>query len=155
MDDDIPQKQRSVREPISLNKKEGPARSIGKSVSFKYSNLSRINSGEAKVKMLSSKFAPIQDIKGSKYTKERSLFERKNSFKSERTSVSSPRTPSSSFIAKTDKKLASCGEASLVSSVRNHRGSKPLQADNKSMTFSRSSSFAVRDGSETVSLGLI
>lgn len=147
VDDVVPQKQRSVREPISLDKKEGASRSMGKSMSFKHTN-SGPNSGESKVRMLSSKFPSFQDPKRSRYTKDQSLSERKNSFSAERTSVSSPTSTSSSFTAKNDKKLAPCAEGTLLSSVRNQRDTKPGQSDSKSVALSRSSSFVVRKGSE-------
>lgn len=146
VDDVVPQKQRSVREPISLDKK-GALRSMGKSMSFKHTN-SSLNSGESKVRMLSSKFPSVQDSKRSRYTKDQSLFERKNSFSAERSSVSSPTSTSSSFTAKNDKKLAPYAEGTLHSSVRNQRDTKPGQSDSKAVALSRSSSFAVRKGSE-------
>lgn len=140
-DDFIPQKQRSVREPISLDKK-GALRSIGKSMSFKHTN-SSLNSGESKVRMLSSKFPSVQDIKRSRHTNER-----KNSFSAERSSVSSPTSTSSSFTEQNDKKLAPYAEGTLLSSVRNQRDTKPRQSDSKAVSLLRSSSFAVRKGSE-------
>ncbi|KAL9249095.1 ASI1-immunoprecipitated protein 2-like protein [Drosera capensis] len=74
--DDIPQKRKQ-----SVVAKDRLGKMLGKSFSFKGSS-SRINLGEAKVKMLSPRSSHVQELNGLKYSKERS-FERKNLIKSD------------------------------------------------------------------------
>ncbi|KAL3521770.1 hypothetical protein ACH5RR_019919 [Cinchona calisaya] len=154
VDDFVPQRQRSVRGSAFLDKKEGASRSISKSMSFRITNSGRQNIGESKVKMLSPKFSHIQEIKGSKHSKDRNIFERKNSFKSGRISVSAPMANPGALAAKNDQKLVSFGEPNLHSSARNFHDVKAIQSESRSMILSKSSSFAARIGSELpVSLG--
>ncbi|GAB2209484.1 hypothetical protein Droror1_Dr00026702 [Drosera rotundifolia] len=74
--DDIPQKRKQ-----SVVAKDRLDKVLGKSFSFKGSS-SRINLGEAKVKMLSPRSSHVLELNGLKYSKQRSL-ERKSSIKSD------------------------------------------------------------------------
>ncbi|XP_027159396.1 uncharacterized protein LOC113760860 isoform X2 [Coffea eugenioides] len=154
VDDFVPQKQRSVKSSVSLEKKEGAARSISKSSSFRLTNSGRPNIGESKVKMISPKFSRIQETKGSKHTKDRNLFEKKNSFTSQKVSGSLPMANPGALAVKNDQKLVSSAEPTSLSSARNFHDTKAIQSESRSMILSKSSSFAVRTGSEPpVSLG--
>lgn len=155
VNDVAPQKQRLVREPASLDKKEGDARPMSKSVSFKLTNAGRLNFGEPKVKMLSPKCSNIQETIGSKHTKDRNLFERRNSFKSERMSVSPSIANSGTLTAKNDQKLVSSGEPNSLFLARNFHDTKVTQSDSRSL-LSKSPSFVGRSASELpASLGMI
>ncbi|KAL7230297.1 hypothetical protein ACSBR2_008739 [Camellia fascicularis] len=152
-DEVVPQKQKSPREPASLDMKDGTVRLIGKSMSSKSFNLGRLNPLESKVKMLSPKFSHGQDLKGLKQAKEWNLPERKNSFKSERSMVSSAMGNTSVSTLKGDKKIASYGESYSLPSVSNHRELKGVQSDTK---FSKPTSHVAHKGSEiSVPLGEI
>ncbi|XP_057462366.1 uncharacterized protein LOC130752582 isoform X3 [Actinidia eriantha] len=147
VDEVVLQKQKSARDLASLDVKEGANRSIGKSISFKSVNPGRLNPSESKVKMLSPKFSHGQDIKGLKPAKEWNLLERKNSFKSERSVVSSAVGNNTFSVLKSDKKIASCGESYPLPSVSNNREPKGVQSNSKSSTLSKSTSFVARRGS--------
>ncbi|XP_057478874.1 uncharacterized protein LOC130766198 isoform X3 [Actinidia eriantha] len=147
VDEVVLQKQKSARELASLDVKEGAIRSMGKSISFKSVNPSRLNPSESKVKMLSPKFSHVQDLKGLKPAKEWNLLEKKNSFKSERSVVSSAVGNTTVSMLKSDKKLASCGESYSPPSVSNNREPKGVQSDSKSSTLSKSTIHVARRGS--------
>uniref|UniRef100_A0A5B7AG95 PHD-type domain-containing protein n=1 Tax=Davidia involucrata TaxID=16924 RepID=A0A5B7AG95_DAVIN len=156
VDEAVPQKQKSARESASLDTKDGAGRLIGKSMSFKSANSGRFNASESKVKMLSPKFSHGQDLKGSKQAKDRSLFERKNSFRLERPLGNSAMATSVVSTMKVDQKLASRGETHSLSSVSNNHELKGVQSDNKLTTLSKVTSYVARRGSEMpVSLGEI
>ncbi|KAG7980620.1 hypothetical protein I3843_05G191200 [Carya illinoinensis] len=146
--DEVPQKQKGAREHTSIDMKEGPARMISKSMSFKPANSGRTNASESKVKMLSSNFTHVQDLKGLKQAKERGPFERKNSCKLERPLISSTTASSTVLTAKVDQKLGSRGETSLPSFVSNNRDSKVVQSDGK-LSLSKVTSSVGRKGVET------
>lgn len=118
--------------------KERAARMMGKSVSFKSANSGRSNVSESKVKMLSSKVTPLQDLKGLKQGKERSTIERKNLSKLERPLVSL--TTSSAMVSTPKVDQASRGETSLLSSVSNLREHKAVLSDGKLSTSSKATS---------------
>ncbi|CAI9755296.1 unnamed protein product [Fraxinus pennsylvanica] len=128
------QRLKSVREPASLHLKEGTVKSIGKSTSFKSTNSGRF---ESKVKMISPRLTHVQDIK---HRKERSSFERKSTFKSER-----PSAKPTISMSNDDKKLGSLGESSLLTSRRETKAALP---DSKSATLLKSSSFVARRNSD-------
>ncbi|XP_062147410.1 ASI1-immunoprecipitated protein 2 isoform X4 [Alnus glutinosa] len=132
VDEVVPQKQKGAREYTSIDTKEGAARIMSKSMSFKYANSGRSNATESKVRMLSPKFNHVQDPKGLKQTKERGTFERKNLSKLDRPLVSSTTANATVSTPKVDQKLASRGETSLPSFVSNNRESKVVQSDGKS-----------------------
>ncbi|ONI25965.1 hypothetical protein PRUPE_2G329000 [Prunus persica] len=144
--DDVPQKQKGSKEHSSLDMKERVARMMGKSVSFKSANSGRSNVSESKVKMLSSKFSHVQDLKGLKQAKERSTIERKNLSKLDRPLAS---FPAASPIVSTPKiDPASRGETSLLSSVSNNRESKVVLPDGKLSTVTKSIGNLTRKGVE-------
>lgn len=124
-------KLKPVRESIGLDAKESSTRSMSKSMSFRSISSSRNNISESKVKMLSPKFSPAQD-KGQMQTKERNQFERKNSFRSER-------SPSTSVPSKTDQRSAFRGDPSALSSSSNIRDSRTGQLDGKPVSLLKSS----------------
>uniref|UniRef100_A0A5B7AJ90 PHD-type domain-containing protein n=1 Tax=Davidia involucrata TaxID=16924 RepID=A0A5B7AJ90_DAVIN len=148
VDEFVPQKQKSARELVSLDSKEGAVRLMGKSMSFKSANSGRLNASESKVKMLSPKFSLVQDLKGLKQAKDRNLFERKNSFKLERPTVNSVVTSSTVPPIKVDQKLPSRGETQSLPSPSNNREPKGMQSDSKLTTLSKLTSHAARKGSE-------
>ncbi|XP_062001165.1 protein PARALOG OF AIPP2 isoform X1 [Rosa rugosa] len=149
VDNIVPQKQKGSKEHGTLDMKERTARMMGKSVSFRSPDSGRSNVSESKVKMLSSKFNPLQDLKGMKQLKERSTVERKNLSKLERPPVS---LITSSAIVSTPKvDQASRGDTSLLSSVSNLREHKALLSDGKLNTSSKAISSLTRKGVETQS----
>ncbi|KAK4362773.1 hypothetical protein RND71_018014 [Anisodus tanguticus] len=121
-------KQKLVRESVGLDGKESSTRSMNKSMSFRSISTSRNNVSESKVKMLSPKYSPAQD-KGQMQTKERNQFERKNSFRSER----SPGT------SRTDQRSAFRGDPSPLSSSSNMRDSRTGLPDSKPVSSLKSS----------------
>ncbi|CAN4089362.1 unnamed protein product [Withania somnifera] len=129
-------KQKLSRESIGLDVKESSTRSMSKSMSFRSISSSRNNISESKVKMLSLKFSPAQD-KGQTQTKERNQFERKNSFRSER-------SPGTSGPSRTDQRSAFRGDPSPLSSSSNIRDSRTGQLDSKPVSLSRSSGAVAR-----------
>ena len=147
VDDVVPQKQKGAREYTSLDMKEGPARMISKSMSFKSANSGRTNATESKVKMLSSKSTHVQDVKGLKQAKERGTFERKHLSKLERPVVNSTTASSTVSTPKPDQKLTSRGETGLPSSISNNRESKVIQSDGK-LSLSKVTSSLGRKGVE-------
>ncbi|KAM3319579.1 putative protein isoform X1 [Capsicum chacoense] len=129
-------KQKVVRESIGLDTKESSPRLMSKSMSFRSISSSRNNVSESKVKMLSPKFTPAQD-KGQVQTKERSQFERKNSFRSER-------SPGTSAPSRNDQRSAFRGDPSPLSSSSNIRDSRTGQLENKPVSLLKSSSAVAR-----------
>lgn len=155
-DEVVPQKQKSARESASVDIKEGPARLISKSMSFKSVIPGRLNPSESKVKMLSPKFSHGQDVKGSKQAKERNLLEMKNSFKTERSMVGPATGNATVSTLRGDKKVAPYGESYSLTSVSNNHEPKGVQSDRKLSTLSKSNSLVTRRGSEMpVPLGII
>ncbi|XP_052193581.1 uncharacterized protein LOC127802002 isoform X2 [Diospyros lotus] len=143
----VPLKHKSARDPVSLDMKEGAARLIGKSLSFKSAVPGRLNPSEPKVKLLSPKFSG-QDLKGLKPAKEWNLLEKRNSFKLERSLASSAIGNTVVSTVKGDKKLASHGESYSLPSVSNNREPKGVQSDSKLTTSTKSASHVPRRGSE-------
>ncbi|XP_023007452.1 uncharacterized protein LOC111499947 isoform X2 [Cucurbita maxima] len=144
VDEFIPQKPRGAREHTFLEVKEGPVRALGKSQSFKTPNSGRVVMGESKVKMLLSKFPHGQDPKGIKQVKDRSILERKNPPKVDRSWISSV-TTSSVSTSMVDQKLSLRDETNL-SSVSNNRDQKVMQSDGVSSTHSKLRSSLVHKG---------
>ncbi|TMW86679.1 hypothetical protein EJD97_021022 [Solanum chilense] len=129
-------KQKLVRESTGLDVKESSTRSMNKSMSFRSISTSRNNVSESKVKMLSPKFPPAQD-KGQMQTKERNQFERKNSFRSER-------SPGTSVPSRTDQRSALRGDPSPLPSSSNIHDSRTGQLDSKPMSLLKSSGAVAR-----------
>ncbi|XP_030501256.2 ASI1-immunoprecipitated protein 2 isoform X2 [Cannabis sativa] len=130
VDEVIPEKQRGSKEHMSHDTKERPGRLISKSMSFKSTNTGRSSAGDSKVKMLSPRFAPAVDIKGSKQVRERPTFERKHLSRLDRPPVCST-TSSTVSTPKADQ--ASRVESSLISFASNNRDLK-VQSEGKSST---------------------
>ncbi|XAR56691.1 hypothetical protein NMG60_11037266 [Bertholletia excelsa] len=142
VDEAVPHRKRLGREAASLDMKDGAARSIGKSMSFK-----SVNPSESKVKMLSPKFSHGQDLKGLKQAKDWNSLDRRNSFKSERSLLSSSTGNATVSTPKGEHKGASYGESPSLPSVSNSHEPKVVQTDNKLATLSKPSQIA-RRGSE-------
>lgn len=154
VDEVVFRKQKSLRDPASLDSKEGGSRVMGKSMSFRSVHSGRLSSGESKVKMLSPENVP--DLKGSKHLKDRSFVERKNSFKSERPSAGSAVGASTLSSPKVDKRPAARGDNVSFSSISNVREVKAVPSESKSTQSSRPVNQSLRKGSEVpVALGMI
>ncbi|KAH0691630.1 hypothetical protein KY289_018988 [Solanum tuberosum] len=136
VDESFPPKQKLVRESTGLDAKESSTRSMSKSMSFRSISTSRNNVSESKVKMLSPRFSPSQD-KAQMQTKERNQFERKNSFRSER-------SPGTSVPSRTDQRSAFRGDPSPLPSSSNIRDSRTGQLDSKPMSLLKSSGAVAR-----------
>ncbi|KAH0764081.1 hypothetical protein KY290_020154, partial [Solanum tuberosum] len=136
VDESFPPKQKLVREATGLDAKESSTRSMSKSMSFRSISTSRNNVSESKVKMLSPRFSPAQD-KAQMQTKERNQFERKNSFRSER-------SPGTSVPSRTDQRSAFRGDLSPLPSSSNIRDSRTGQLDSKPMSLLKSSGAVAR-----------
>ncbi|XP_039006071.1 uncharacterized protein LOC120133579 isoform X2 [Hibiscus syriacus] len=118
------QKQKISRQHESLYNKEEASRVIGKSMSFKSINSGRLNTTESKYKMLSSKYPPVQDLKGLKQVKEQISLDRKNLLKLDRSC-------SSVFTPKVDQKLTPHADTISHSSASNNRDTKSVRSDGK------------------------
>ncbi|KAL3342474.1 hypothetical protein AABB24_026479 [Solanum stoloniferum] len=136
VDESFPPKQKMVRESTGLDVKESSTRSMSKSMSFRSISTSRNNVSESKVKMLSPRFSPAQD-KAQMQTKERNQFERKNSFRSER-------SPGTSVPSRTDQRSAFRGDPSPLPFSSNIRDSRTGQLDSKPMSLLKSSGAVAR-----------
>lgn len=158
VDDIVPQKQKSNREAAPLDAKGGLCRSMGKSMSFRSVNSGRLNSTDSKVKMLSPKFSHGQDIKGQKHTKERSLFERKNSIRLERPLVNSTGASSTSSSPRVDRSASNSirDETVPVSSTSNKRELKAVSSDSKLTQLSRPANKVMcKDSEVSIPSGMI
>nr|XP_011470119.1 PREDICTED: uncharacterized protein LOC101314703 isoform X3 [Fragaria vesca subsp. vesca] len=145
VDNIVPQKQKGSKEHISVDMKERTARMMGKSVSFRSPDSGRSSVPDSKVKMLPSKFNPLQDLKGVKQVKERSTVERKNLSKLERPLVG---LTTSSATVSTPKVDQASHLLSSVSSLREH---KALPSDGKLSTSSKAISGLTLKGVEAQS----
>ncbi|WCJ27758.1 RING/FYVE/PHD zinc finger superfamily protein [Euphorbia peplus] len=144
--DEGPQKLKSSRDP---DMKEGSARMISKSMSFRSVNSVRSGATDSKVKMLSPKFSHSQEIKGLKQVKERNAFESKSLSKLDRPLLGSSSTTSSSVsVPKATQRLTPRGESAMISSTSNNKESKASHTDSKSGSLLRSNSVLARKGSE-------
>lgn len=112
-----------LKQKQGIEAKDGPGKLIGKSMSFK--GLGRSSLTEPKVKMLSPKCAPVQELKGQKQLRDRSAFERKNSIKSDHSSA-----------ANSTKRLSRVDNISTLS-VSNSRDYRNAQSDGKSTSLSK------------------
>lgn len=121
VDEVVPEKQKGGKEHTSLDMKERSGRMMGKSMSFKSANASRLSASDSKVKMLSPRFTHPVDLKGLKQGKDRTAFERKSLSKLDRPPVIST-TSSTVSTPKADQ--ASRVESNLLSSASNNRDSK-------------------------------
>ncbi|KAF8379092.1 hypothetical protein HHK36_028521 [Tetracentron sinense] len=150
VEEDVPRKKKMATETAASDtKKEGLVRMIGKSMSFKTPSLRHSNATEPKVKMLSSNFSRAEELKGLKQVKERHSFERKSSFKSDRSLVSLPMAGSSESTPKTDKIITSRGESmSYVYSASNYHDMKTVQPDEESNISSKLTSHLAHKYSE-------
>uniref|UniRef100_A0A7N0VDI0 PHD-type domain-containing protein n=1 Tax=Kalanchoe fedtschenkoi TaxID=63787 RepID=A0A7N0VDI0_KALFE len=123
--DNMPHKQKGPREPSDA--KDGANRLMARSLSLRPANLGRPNAAEPKVIMLSPKSSHGSDMKGFKKLKEPLSFERRKSFRDERTPSMSSSLGSASG---TDQKVGSW-ENGLVSSDYNSKDSKAALSDGK------------------------
>jgi hypothetical protein len=98
LDDDVRQKQKGGGEHVSKNT-QTTGGTVGKSMSFKSSNLGRDT--VSKVKMLSSKSGTSQNLKGSSLAKESAVFDRKSLSRIDRPVIST---------SKRDQKFTPHGE---------------------------------------------
>ncbi|KAG8390517.1 hypothetical protein BUALT_Bualt01G0091600 [Buddleja alternifolia] len=140
VDQVIIQRQKSSREHGSFRMKEGVARSIGKSMSFK----STSSHAESKTKMLSPRLSYSQDMKITENTKQRSTSEQQRSSRTEHPSINSMISSSMSSTSRIDKRPASRAESSSLATSANHHELKHVRTDGKSAALSRSSSLAAR-----------
>lgn len=140
-------KQKGAKEQTSFDMKERPTRMISKSISFKSVNSSRPNASDSKVKMLSSKFPNVFDLKGLRQAKERNVSEKKNLSKLDRPPVSS--TPASSTTSTTKGDQSTRGESSLVSFVSNHRDLRAAHCEGKLSISSKSTCNVARKALES------
>ncbi|XP_042512019.1 uncharacterized protein LOC122087095 isoform X2 [Macadamia integrifolia] len=133
MQEDVSPKKKLAKEVyVNDPKKQGIAKAISKSMSFKTTLTGRSNATEAKVKMLPSNFNRTEDLKGIKQAKERTLVERKSSFKLDRPLVSSTTALSSLSNTKDDQKTTSRAETMpSLSSAANYHDLKAVQPDGK------------------------
>lgn len=130
---------------LAVDPKDGPGKFIGKSMSFK--GLGRSSVIEPKVKMLSPKCAPAQDLKGQKPTRERSSFERKNTLKLDN-------TLSVQTTANTMKRLSRVDSLSTLSV--SSRDYKNAQSDGNSTSLSKQASHVTYKSPDTLgSLGTL
>lgn len=102
---------------------DGPGKLMAKSMSFK--GFGRSSVSEPKVKMLSPKCTPVQELKGQRQGRERNSFERKNSIKD---------NSFSGQIAAITSKHPSRGDNISSLSVFNNRDYKNSQSDGKLTT---------------------
>jgi hypothetical protein len=98
LDDDVRQKQKGGGEHVSKNM-QTTGGTVGKSMSFKSSNLGRDT--VSKVKMLSPKSGTSQNLKGSSLAKESAVFDRKSLSRIDRPVIST---------SKRDQKFTPHGE---------------------------------------------
>ncbi|XP_028752367.1 uncharacterized protein LOC114712078 isoform X2 [Neltuma alba] len=146
VDDVVPQKLKGPGENTSKNM-ETPARMIGKSVSFKSMHLGRSSTTASKVKLLSSKSVPAQDLKGTRLAKDSSAFDKKSLSRVDRPVVCSTTATSVVSTPKGDQKNSTISETIKSSSVSNNRDLKVNQ-DGKLSTLSKSISNVGRKGVE-------
>ncbi|XP_021752163.1 uncharacterized protein LOC110717705 isoform X2 [Chenopodium quinoa] len=118
--EEVVQKQRQG----GVDAKDGLGKLIGKSTSFK--GLGRSSLTEPKVKMLSPKCAPVQELKGQKQVRDRGSFERKNSIKSDHSFPVQSAANSSKRLPRVEN-----------ISVSNSRDYKNAQSDGKSTSLSK------------------
>ncbi|KAI9086920.1 hypothetical protein K1719_031081 [Acacia pycnantha] len=146
VDEVIPQKLKGSSENTSKNL-ETPARMIGKSMSFKSMNLGRSSTTASKVKPLSSKSVPAQDLKGTRLAKDSSAFDRKSLSRVDRSAACSTMATPVVLTPKGDQKSTTLSETIKPSSVGNNRDLKVNQ-DGKLSTLSKSTSNVGRKGVE-------
>lgn len=126
---------------------------MGKSTSFRSTNLGRVGAGGSKVKMLSPNSSHVQDLKSLKNIKERS-FERTNSVKLQ--SLGNLGSSSSAVLtSKVDKLSVSRGENTPVSPASNSEV-KTLKGDSKMISGLKSTSRSTNLAAEvSASLGML
>ncbi|XP_073143315.1 protein PARALOG OF AIPP2-like isoform X2 [Henckelia pumila] len=140
--DQVLRRQKSVKEVVPPQLKDGGIRSMDKSMLFKSKNSFGF---ESKTKMLSPRLSHIPDLKNSK---QRNTFERQGSFKSKHAPTNSIINTSKDYISKSDKKQASGGELCQISTPTNHLETRSVQPDGKSAALSRSYSLSSRKSSD-------
>ncbi|KAI9377259.1 hypothetical protein POPTR_019G041900v4 [Populus trichocarpa] len=146
--DEVPQKHKGARES-SLDMKEGAARMMRKSMSFKSASSGRSSTNELKVKMLSSKFSHIQDSRGLKQVKDWDAVDRKKMLRLGRPPGSSMTSSAVVSTPKVDQGFTPRGESVIASSTGNNRELKSAQSNGKLGTLSRSTSNVGCKGADT------
>ncbi|XP_058084997.1 uncharacterized protein LOC131232639 isoform X2 [Magnolia sinica] len=152
LSEDFSLKQKLARESsISGTRKDGLTRTIGKSMSFKSTSLSHLNS-ESKAKILSPNLSRDVDLRGLKQGKEQTVIERKNSFRSDRPVVSSSSAAViSTSLPKFDLKNSIRGETIPSHSlVNNSHDPKATQRDANRHNSSKPAVLIANKGSENV-----
>lgn len=144
VDEVVPQKLKGPGENSSKNM-ETPSRIMGKSMSFKSTNLGRSSTAASKVKLLSSKSIPAQDMKGTRHAKEWGALDRKSLSRVDRSVVSSTTAASVVSTPRGDQKNTGLCETSKPSLVSSNRDLKVNQ-DGK---FSKSMSSVGRKAVES------
>uniref|UniRef100_A0A5B6Z9X3 AIPP2-like SPOC-like domain-containing protein n=1 Tax=Davidia involucrata TaxID=16924 RepID=A0A5B6Z9X3_DAVIN len=111
---DILQKQKFSRETAtSVKKKDGIVRMISKSMSFNNVSSGCSNAADSKIKMLSSNFSQVKDLKRLRHVKIRNSIQNKCTGKLDNQLVSSPMAGSCISTSKGDKKITSHGKTIL------------------------------------------
>ncbi|XP_031257241.1 uncharacterized protein LOC116115221 isoform X3 [Pistacia vera] len=142
----ILQKQKGSREQAPLDMKEGFSRAMSKSQSFKSTNFGRTSTSESKFRAVSPRLS--QDLKGLKQLKERTLFERKNLSKLDKSHAVSATASAVVSTPKVDQKLTSRGETVPLASAGNNRESKVVKSEGKVSILPKSNSNLARRGAE-------
>ncbi|KAF8044435.1 hypothetical protein BT93_A2428 [Corymbia citriodora subsp. variegata] len=141
IDEGMIQKHKGIRENSSFISKEGPTKTIGKSMSFQHTNPGRPVAAEAKVKMIPTKLTHAQSPKGSKNLKEGIVFDRTSLRKLDRNFSSLTRDSSTPSTPNSDQKLTSCGEPLQGTLPNNNRDSKLAQSDVKPAVLVKSAEY--------------
>ncbi|XP_077244950.1 ASI1-immunoprecipitated protein 2-like isoform X2 [Tasmannia lanceolata] len=107
--ENVSEKEKLARESASNDaRKEGSIRMVRKSASFKDTSSDHLNATELKAKMQFSNISRAEDPRSLKLGKEQNLLERKNSFKSDRSIMSSsPKAATNVSLLKADLKIMS------------------------------------------------
>lgn len=109
------QKQKFTRETDTSDMKKGIGRMMSKSLSFNGVGSKHLNVAQSKVKMFSSNFSHVEDLKRLRHAKQNSL-QRDHKSKSYNPHMISPVAGSGDSAPTTDKKTASRGETVLAHS---------------------------------------
>lgn len=123
-----------------VDAKDGQGKLIGKSMSFK--GLGRSNVSEPKVKMLSPKGTPVEELKCQKQARDRISFERKSAIKLDHSFVG----PTAANTAKRSFR----GDNISTSSVSNNGDHKNAQTDGKLPIMSKHAFHSVHKSSDSV-----
>ncbi|CAL1361857.1 unnamed protein product [Linum trigynum] len=143
--DEVSQKHKTCRESSLPDSKDGSGRMISKSMSFKHTGSGRT---ESKVKMLSSKTAHGQDVKGLRQARDHNAFERRHLPKLDRPSGAMVASSSKVTTPKLEQKLTPRSDSLPLSSAANSREFKGATTDGKFSSLPRSSAGIARKGGD-------